>query len=488
MSGHPPDSKVWTWGAGAWAALNSTAPYVDLEGGIRAQKTTVLCAKVLALCLKHPGIKILLCRWTEESLDTQLKPKWREHCAENGVTLAWNAEEHYDRLENGSIVYLRGLKPSEGAARYSKLRGLTLAFIGADQAEEFPPDFWPEFVGRISQPGYPHQIWLTPQPVNPGHWIDEKFPEDNRDPAYCYVRTNVYDNRAAVGDEYIAGLEKEYPLGSAQRRTLLEGRRGLATVGRPVYQGLFDRRRHVRNITANKDLPLYEGWDYGHGHPCVVWAQFTPMGRYALLGAVMGEHMSIDVFAPVALYYRELWFGKQIDVQSTGDPAGLAESSQGLPGSVDEILAGYGVAITGCTGGNAPEARDRAIKATGAYMTRAALDGGPAFAVSERGMVVKAGADPRPVPLLPDGFEAGYVWDERQFYGPRVNIRRPKKDGFYDHSQNGNEYIALSFGPGMPSQDDLEAHERRELRRAQRDPDGVGVAVGRSMVGRIRRG
>lgn len=480
------ETKTWKWGPGAWAALTSDAPYVDLEGGVRAQKTTVLCAKVLALCLAHPGIKCFLGRWTEESLDTQIKPKWREHCSENGIALKWNAEEHYDQLENGSIVYMRGLKPSEGAARYSKIRGLTLAFIGIDQAEEVPPDFWAEFVARVSQPGMPHQIWLTPQPVNPGHWIDDTFPEDNRDPRYFYVRTNVYDNRAAVGDEYIAGLEKQYLPGSAQRRTLLEGRRGLATSGRPVYQGIFDRRRHVKHVTANKEIALYEGWDYGHSHPCVVWANFTPMGRLAVLGGVMGKDMSIDQFAPVALYYRELWFGKQLEVQSTGDPAGIAESSQGLPGSVPEILDGFGVQISGCTGGNAPEIRDRAIKSIASYMNRVALDGGPAFVVSERGMLIQNGADPKPMPFLADGFEAGYVWDERQFYGPRVNIRRPKKDGTYDHGQNCVEYIVLAFGPGMPSQDDLDAHERLMLRRSQRDDDSVTRPT--ASTSRLRRG
>lgn len=478
--------KVWTWGAGAWAALTSTAPYVDLEGGVRAQKTTVLCAKAMMLALDCPGIHCFLGRWTEESLDTQIKPKWREHADENGVALKWHADEHYDELANGSRVYLRGCKPSEGAARYSKIRGLTLAFIGIDQAEEFPPDFWAEFVARVSQPGYPHQIWLTPQPVNPGHWIDETFPEDNRDPRYFYVRTNVYDNRAAVGDEYIAGLEKQYPPGSAQRRTLLEGRRGLATSGRPVYAGLFDRRRHVRHITANKDLPLYEAWDYGHSHPCVAWLQFTPMGRLAIIGGVMGKDMSLDQFAPVALYYRELWCGKVAEVLSTGDPAGIAESSQGLPGSVSDILDTVGVAIQGCTGGNAPEVRDRAIKSIASYMNRVALDGGPAFLVSERGMLVQPGADPKPMPFLADGFEAGYVWDERQFYGPRVNIRRPRKDGTYDHGQNCVEYGVLAFGPGMPTQDDLDAHERRALRRAQHDPDAVTGPT--TLQGRLRRG
>lgn len=110
-------NRRWRWGTGAWAALTSTAPYVDLEGGIRSQKTTALCAHALELAVAHPGIKILLWRWTDDSLDTQLKPLWRQHCEQNGIELHWHADESYDALSNGSIVYLRGLKPSEDTRR-----------------------------------------------------------------------------------------------------------------------------------------------------------------------------------------------------------------------------------------------------------------------------------------------------------------------------------------------------------------------------------
>jgi hypothetical protein len=54
-------------------------------------------------------------------------------------------------------------------------------------------------------------------------------------------------------------------------------------------------------------------------------------------------------------------------------------------------------------------------------------------------------------------------------------IRRPKKDGWYEHGQNCCEYLELNFGGAQPSMQQVErsvaAQESAKLRRAQRDVD-----------------
>jgi hypothetical protein len=85
-------------------------PYVDLEGAVRAGKTTPLCAKILGYCVDWPGIHCALTRWTQDGLDAQLKPRWRDWCRENGVALRWHADEEYDEVltkQGSSRVYLR---------------------------------------------------------------------------------------------------------------------------------------------------------------------------------------------------------------------------------------------------------------------------------------------------------------------------------------------------------------------------------------------
>ena len=78
---------------------------------------------------------------------------------------------------------MRGLKAQDQQTRYAKFRGLTLARVYIDQAEEMPRDVYHELKARLSQKGYPHQIVITPQAVEETHWIAQEFPADNSDPA-----------------------------------------------------------------------------------------------------------------------------------------------------------------------------------------------------------------------------------------------------------------------------------------------------------------
>jgi PBSX family phage terminase large subunit len=465
-------------------AFNATELYVDLEGGIRASKTTPGVAKVAAWSVKYPGIHCLISRWTDESLNVQLKPAWRAMAHQMGLELKWHGEEQYDEivLTTPSRVYLRGLRAGEGTSRYAKFRGLDLAFGYLDQAEEAPLDVWNELKGRLSQPGYPKQFLITPQPVNEDHWIAREFPIDNSRLAdgYRYIHTNVYHNRAIVGDAYIRELENAYPLGSAQRRTLLEGHRGLAVHGEAVYAGYFNRQQHVReDLRINPHLPLIEAWDFGHSHPCVIWLQFLPIGAVQILGAVMGHNLYLEDFAPIALNYRAQWCPNPMEVWSTGDPAGLMASNQGLRSTVSEILAEHGIALKRIDGANQPEIRYGAIQALSQYMRRSSLDGQPAFRIHPRAAIVSADGV-KHLPFLVDGFEAGYVWDTRQVVGLKAGIRRPRKDGYYDHGQNCVEYAQIGFGVSQPTQTSVKKAEQRAIRHAQKDCDEADRPMRRS--------
>lgn len=478
-------------------AIRAAERFVDLEGGIRAAKTTAMIAKTRMLTQAFPGIPCLLSRWTDDDTFAQLVPAWRAHAQLTGLSLKWHPDEGFDEIlgtatgdRPNSRVYLCGLKTSDDSRRFAKLRGKTLAFIGIDQAEEMPVDVWHEVKGRLSAPGYPQQCLITPQPPTYDHWIAEEFPEDNRRAGYRYIHTNVYDNRANIGDDYIASLEADYPLGSAQRRTLLDGHRGLTGRGTAVYAGYFNRTIHVREgLTADPHTPVIEAWDWGHGHPCVSWWQFLSIGAMVGLGAVMGTDMFLEDFVPAALAVRAEWIGRASEWWSCGDPAGLDQSNQGTRTTkVRDILAAHGVLPVSVPNANQPEQRYQAIQTAGAFMRRVALDGQPAFRVSPRACVLsKAGR--ASASFLADGFEAGYVWDDRRLVsvGNRGAIRVPKKDGYYDHAQNGVEYATLSYGPASPTTRDEAASDRRASVRGPRDTDPADGGYG-ARVSTARRG
>jgi hypothetical protein len=473
-----------------------TWPYVDLEGAVRAGKTTPLVAKAANYTIDYPGIHGALCRWTQDALDAQLKPRWRDWCATHGIRLQWHADEEYDEVVGtGSRVYLRALKGAEETSRYGKLAGLTLAFLGIDQPEEVPEDVYRNYVpARLSQPGYPHQVLLTPNPPGLTHWLAHDFPERNGTPGHLYLRTSVYDNRHNVGDAYIESLEQAYPEGHALRRRFIEGKRGLPTVGTPVYAGCFQARIHAQPLRLNPNVPLLEGWDFGHSHPSVVWAQVLPWGELRVLGGILGTDQFIEDFAPMAVAQRHLWFGGEPDplgerelpceVWSTGDPAGDQNNSQGTRVSAADVLREYGVMLYTIAGANHPDARDRCIQHLAGYMKRLTKQGA-AFTVDPHRWLMVAPEGVIESTHFIDALEAGYIWDSRKIaHSVSPNTRRALKDGFYDHAMNCIEYVVLAYGPAQPTKVDLAKQQARAQREMTKDRDPADLArVGGHRVG-----
>jgi hypothetical protein len=471
-------------------------PYVDLEGAVRAGKTTPLVAKSAAYCVDYHGIHGALCRWTQDALDAQLKPRWRDWCATHGIRLQWHGDEEYDEVVGtGSRVYLRALKSAEETSRYGKLAGLTLAFLGIDQPEEVPEDVYRHYVpARLSQPGYPHQVLLTPNPPGLTHWIAQDFPERNGKDGYLYLRTSVYDNRHNLGDDYIAKLEEAYPEGHALRRRFIEGKRGLSIVGKPVYAGCFNARIHSQKLRLNANVPLLEGWDFGHSHPAVVWAQILPWGELRVLGGILGTDQFIEDFAPMAVAQRALWFGGTPDVDgtrklpcevwSTGDPAGDQNNSQGTRVSAADVLREYGVMLYTIGGANHPDARDRCIQHLAGYMKRLTRQGA-AFTVDPDRWLVVAPEGVIASTHFIDALEAGYIWDARKIaHSVSPNTRRAFKDGFYDHAMNAVEYIVLAYGPAQPTKVDADKEQQRAQRQMQQDRDPADVKTAHRVGGR----
>lgn len=460
------------------AVPNGPCQYVDYEGAVRAGKTTAPAAKVCEYVQDWPGIHICLSRWKDTDLWGQVVPAWRTMAREHGIRTIWHPHEEYDEIpDTGSRVYLKALHTNELDSRYSRLAGMTLAILWVDQPEEVPQDVIDAYVpARLSQPNYPHEVWLTPNPVDEqDHWIAQWFPSDPAllTPDHHYIHTSLYDNEVGVGRQYITDMEAKYPAGHALRRRFIEGRRGLSVVGDPVYAGVFSRALHVSDtVTVNPNLPLLEAWDFGHHHPAVLWSQFD-QGAWHGLGEVMGRDQFIEDFAPWVVQQRAALFPDVREVWACCDPAGAQHNSHGLHTSAVDVLHQHGVYPRFIDGANSPTMRDAAIQKISAALVR--LHRGRA--------AVQLHSRCR---LCIDGLEAGYVWDTRSLaHSVSPNTRRPRKDGRYDHLQNCLEYTFLNFGPAYqtPAQHakQVTAAERRHDRaRRDRDPDDRRVgAVGR---------
>lgn len=453
------DRMRWV-GKQSTALLNLTREE-DIEGALRASKTTICLRKRLRRAIQYPGIHMMIARWTDDATHGILKPAWRAMCDRAGEALAWNGEEQYDKLSNGSLVYIRGLKSQDQTNRYAKFRGLTLADVYVDQAEEMPHDVYLELAARLSQPGFPQQITISPNAVEEDHWIAREFPEDNHNPHRTYISLSVYDNAHNLSPEVIPALERLYPVEHPKHRTMVLGLRGMNVTGEPVYKGAFVRALHETTVTYDPQLALEMALDFGKHHPCAVFRQVSPLGQARYLGGILGQSMYLEDFLDVVLHHRALWFPKPIAIKECCDPAGAADTSHGTQGAV-KILREKGIRAVYVPDSNSPAVRLAMVERLAGQMRKRAADRAEALVVSNNPAHWLRVSSEAIVPdrFLAAGFEAGYVWDVHMVSVGNKQVRKPKKDGWYEHGMNCAEYLELNFGsaPRKPAPPPVSPH------------------------------
>jgi len=469
--------------------------FVDVEGALRSAKTWSILIGIRRSLEDHPGIVWTMARWNKADLDQKLVPDWRNVCALMSVPHGrWNTLERCFDFANGSRLYAVALKASQAAQRYAHIRGLTTAGFYINQLEEVPEDVYDEAALRLSQPGFPQLMIVDPNPVPDTHWIAKMWPDDNRKPDHRYIRLAIWDNKHNLSPETIAAAERLYPEGHPRRRVKLEGKRGLAVHGKPVYVGAFNRTRHATQaVELHPDLPLGEAYDYGFHHPCVVWYQYAPWGWLRVLGGVMGSDLHLEHFLPIVERYRNLWFPQRVRIDATCDPAGAAQNSQGLRGTPVGMLQDWyrehgerdakGAFVTPMftPDANQPERRHAATELAATYMARQ-VNGAEAFLVDPERWVLVALGDERFDNFFIDGLDAGYVLEDEPRHSNRLGTYWvPKKDGWYEHAQNCFEYGVQAHVRDLPlstqhADEALLKHDthkerdrQRALRQQQRD-------------------
>ena len=76
-----------------------------------------------------------------------------------------------------------------------------------------------------------------------------------------------------------------------------------------------------------------------------------------------------------------------------------------------------------------------------------------------------------PMPFVADALEAGYVWDEHMVSVGNKQVRKPKKDGWFEHGMNCTEYLELNFGADQPTQEETDK-AKRQTSLSQPPPTG----------------
>lgn len=443
--------------------LRDTTPEIDLEGALSSGKTTAVLWKVFNSLQEHPGIHWWIGRYGDGETQTKIRPAFEQVCQHAGCVPVWNAKELCYDFANGSKCFAYGLKSPDALSRYSKMRGMGVAGIYNDQTEELPEDFSLELRLRLRQKcdecegclsgesatclRYPHQLIFSPNPPNVTHWLAQQFPTDNRLPNRKYYAISIHDNAHNLPKELLDAALMAYPVEHAKHRSVILGLRGMNVTGEPVYKGAFVRALHeVKDLRYDPALPLLVALDFGKHHPCMVAKQISPLGQNRFLGGVLGQNLYLDDFLDVAQGKLADWFpGAQ--VQWCCDPAGASDTSHGTQGAV-KILRAKGIVPRYRPDSNSPAIRLAMVERMASQMRKRAADRSEACVIngdSEHWLTISEHATV-PDRFLADAFEAGYVWDEHMVSVGNKQVRKPKKDGWYEHGMNCAEYLEVNFG------------------------------------------
>jgi len=190
--------------------------------------------------------------------------------------------------------------------------------------------------------------------------------------------------------------------------------------------------------------------DFGKHHPCVVFRQTSSLGQVRFLGGILGQQLYLDDFLDIVLKYRRTWFPDAVEIRECCDPAGASDTSHGTEGAVKTLLR-KGIHARSQPDSNSPAIRLAMVERLAALMRQRTANREEAFVVSDSDRWLRISAQATLVDrFLADGFEAGYVWDEHMVSVSNKQVRKPKKDGWYEHGQNCAEYLELNFGSAPP--------------------------------------
>ncbi len=437
-----------TWRGPIALFLIDETPEIDVEGALSSGKTTACLWKVWTSLQQHPGIHWWIGRYGDGETQTKVRPAFETICQSAGRVPTWLSKELAYEFANGSRCYAYGLKSPDALSRYSKMRGMGVSGIYLDQAEELPEDFSLELRLRLRQPGFPHQLIFSPNPPNVTHWLAAQFPETNSIPGRKLYSISIHDNAHNLPPELLTAALLAYPPEHAKYRSVILGMRGLNVTGEPVYQGAFMRALHEAPAEYDPLLPLEMALDFGKHHPCVVFRQVSALGQVRYLGGILGQQLYLDDFCDIVLRHRASWFPHAM-IRECCDPAGTVDTSHGTHGAYQTLHA-KGIHPVSVRDANSPAVRLAAIERTAAQMRRRAADRGEAFVVSNSDRWLRISTTNSVIDRwLADGFEAGYVWDEHMVSVGNKQVRKPKKDGWFEHGQNCSEYLECNFGMAM---------------------------------------
>ena len=248
--------------------------YVAFGGARGGGKSWAVDAKAVLLCLRYPGIRVLLVRKTYKELIDNHMTQLREMLGKAG---RYVKSEMTIYLTNGSVIRGGYCASDSDLDQY---QGVEYDVIFIDEATQLQEEWIKKILACMrGVNAFPKRCYLTCNPGGPGHsyvkrlFIDRQFTQWERAEDYAFIQSLVTDNRALMESDpgYIHQLEA---LPAKLRKAWLEGRWD-------VFEGQFfedfvDDESHYgdrmyTHVIEPFEVPggwqIYRSFDFGYGKP-----------------------------------------------------------------------------------------------------------------------------------------------------------------------------------------------------------------------------
>ena len=255
--------------------------YVGYGGARGGGKSWFVRWKAVLLCLRYPGIKVLITRRTyKELFNNHIAPLLQML---NGAA-KYNKSDKIFTFCNGSTISF-GYCASDGDL--GQYQGAEYDVWFADEAGQFLEDWLTKIDACVRGVNpFPKRTYYTLNPGGPSHgyfkrlFVDRRYTENEHPEDYAFIQALVTDNKALMQQqpEYLRSLEKLPP---KLREAWLNGRWD-------VYEGQFFEEfrddpahykdRQLTHVIDPFEIPkhwtVYRSFDWGYNKPfsCGWWA------------------------------------------------------------------------------------------------------------------------------------------------------------------------------------------------------------------------
>lgn len=258
--------------------MAATEKYVGYGGARGGGKSWALRRKLVLLCIKRAGIRVLLLRRTfAEVKDNHLRPLKKELPDSVAVYKELDKSFHF---ANGSILKFGYCDSESDVDQYQGQEYDVIALDEATQFTEYQFQTLKACIRGVND--FPKRMYLTCNPGGVGHawvrrlFIDRDFREGEHPEEYRFISAKVYDNQALLkaNPDYINQLMSLNP---DLKRAWLDGEWD-------VFDGQFFREfNHEIHVCEPFPIPRewfrYRAFDYGLDMCACLWVAVDTEGN-----------------------------------------------------------------------------------------------------------------------------------------------------------------------------------------------------------------